>query len=322
MRYKQLLFLVGALFFLGCFLEVAPAFSFMYIKEHDLLPRLVFEEFATGREKVFSAELHHPLILIFWGADIDTKRQRAATVLDLLQDNLPFYSQRQVEVAAVFVQPEQLGNAAAVLASRRLDFPVYVDTLSHSFDKLGVYVMPSFLIVDQEGRVHRGVSYSHNLDAILPGEVQVMLHEKSRAELNSELHPEVVEKSGAERRGRIDYHYALNLIQRRRSDLALEKLDMALEKIPDFPPALIEKGCLLIKKEKLQEAHDLLERGLALFPGLKRGQECVEELKAAQAKGGAEKVEKKFDPSSWGFFADDYEEEDEEAGREDGEHQR
>lgn len=316
MRYKQLFFLVSAVFFLGCFLAVAPAFSFMYIKEHDLLPRLVFEELATGQEKVFGAELHHPLILIFWGADIDTKRQRAATVLDLVQANLSFYRQRQVAVAAVFVQPEQLGNAAVVLESRQLDFPVYVDNRGHSFDKLGVYVMPSFLIVDQEGFVHRGVGYSHNLDTILPGEVQVMLHEKSRAELNSELHPEVVEKSGAERRGRIDYHYALNLIQRRRTDPALEKLDMALEKIPDFPPALIEKGCLLIKKEKLQEAHDLLERGLALFPGLKRGQECVDELKAVQAKGGPEKEEKTFDPGSWGFFADDYEEDDEGAGRE------
>ncbi len=286
-----------------------PAFAFLYVEENAPLPHLQFQEVVSGKMKAFDGSIKRPLVLIFWGADIDTKRERAIEVLGYIQEARAFYQERNIELAAVFVQPEQVSLLKEVVDRVHLDFPIYVDSESQSFEKLGVYVMPSILIVSEDGIVHKGLGYTRNLEDILHGEIKIMLHEKTREEVNSELHPDIVERTTAQRRARLDYNYALNLVLRQKLDLALEKLDMALEKDPEFLPALVEKGCLLVKKEKFQEAAGFLERSLGLAPEFKRALTCKDELKAAERqKGQGAKAPGKSDPASWGFFADDGEE--------------
>ncbi len=291
-------------------LQAGLAFSFLYVEENDPLPHLRFQEFVSGELKDFDGGLKRPLVLIFWGADIDTKRERAIEVLGYMQEALPFYQERNIELAAVLVQPEQVSLVEEVMARVQIDFPVYVDSERHSFDKLGVYVMPSILLVSGDGIIHRGLGYTHNLGDVLHGEIKVMLHEKTREEVNAELHPEIVERTTAQRQARLDYNYALNLVQRHKVDLALESLSMALDKDPEFVPAMVEGGCLLVKKKKFKEAEGFLARGLELLPGFERALTCMVELRAAEGQQGQnDKAARKTDPGSWGFFADDDEEE-------------
>lgn len=297
-----------------------PAFSFvyespfMYVEANDPLPALRFEDFATGEMTVFDGRQQRPLVLVFFGVDIDTKRERAIEVLAAIQERSAFYRQRNVKVAAVFVQPEQISHVDEVVAGAHIEIPVYVDRDNLSYEKLGVYVMPSLLVVRADGIIHKGLGYTHNLDEILPGEIAVMLHEKTREELSAELHPTIVERTTAQRRARLDYHYALYLVERQEDDLALEKLEMALEKDPDFVPALVEEGCLLVKKERFHDAEEFLERSLKLSPQSQRAMTCKLKLQAAANKQGLEEEPKppaKLDPATWGFFAGDDDEEDE-----------
>lgn len=302
---------VGAI---GLVAHADPAFSFLYVAENDVLPHLRFQEVVSGQMKDFHGGQKRPLVLIFWGADLDTKRERAIEVLGYIQQSRAFFQERNIELAAVFVQPDQQSLMAEVVGRVQMGFPVYVDIENQSFEKLGVYVMPSILMVDADGIIYKGLGYNHNLDEILRGEIEVMLHEKTREELEAELHPQVIERTTAQRQARLDYNYALQLVQRHRIDLALEKLDLALVKDPELVQALIEKGCLLVKKKKFQEAGDFLDQGLTLEPGFERALACKVELKAAEGqKDEGEEAPGKLDPASWGFFAVDEDEEGESA---------
>jgi tetratricopeptide (TPR) repeat protein len=293
-------------------LGAPSAFAFLYVDKGDPLPPLVFVEAGSGAIREFGPS-QGPLILVFWGGDVDTKKERAMEVLAQLQKNRAFYRDRNIELAAVLVQPEQMPIIAEVVDRTGIDFPVYVDDSNHSFARLGVYVMPSLLIVNHEGIIHEALGYTRNLDELLPGEVQVMLHEKTRQELDALLHPAIVERSEAKRRARLDYHYALQLLQRRSFDLALEELDVALAKDPDFVPALLEKGCLLVRVKKFAEAAPVLARVLTLVPGLERAVACQEELATEaelERQGQAAPVQAP-PAASWGLFADDDEDDGE-----------
>lgn len=300
---------VAALYFL---LTASPAFSFLYVGKGDTLPLLEFTDFATDTKKQFDKR-PQPLILVFFGADVDTKEERAIELLADIQNQRAFYRERNIELAAVFVQPEMVSKINEIVEQAHIDFPVYVDTESQSFEKIGVYVMPSILIVNADGIIHEGLGYTRNIDVLLPGEVQVMLHEKSREELNALLKPETIERTMAQRRARLDYNYALNLVQRQEIDLALEKLEMALAKDPEFVPALVEKGCLLVKKKKFQEAATFLDRTLEMVPDFARALTCKAELVIAEKKGRqVEAAPGKINPSSWGYFSEDKGEDEEE----------
>lgn len=262
--------------------QTSQAFSFMYVKEKSPLPYLRFQEFVSGDMHDFGGNQKGPLVLIFWGADIDTKRERAVKVLNDIQKGRSFYRERGVDLAAVFVQPDHIVRMDEIIDRAQVDFPIYVDIEKQSFEKLGVYVMPSILIVSADGIIHKGLGYTPHLDKILFGEIKILLQEKTREEVNAQLNPQIVEKTAAQRRARMDYNYALNLIRRQRIEMAIGKLDMALEKDPDFVPALVEKGCLLINEGKFQEAEELLARGLNLEPGFSRALTCKVALEAAK----------------------------------------
>ena len=281
--------IVGLLMMAGSFLlfpQSSLAVPFLYVKEDTPFPQLRFQELSSGDMREFDGKRTRPLVLIFWGADIDTKRERAIRVLSAIQKARSFYRERRVELAAVFVQPDQVSHLDTILDKTQIDFPVYLDSEKESFEKLGLYVMPSILMVGADGIIYRALGYTSDLDEILQGEVKVMLHEKTREELKAELYPEIVEKTTLQRRARMDYNYALNLIRRQKIALALEKLDMALEKNPGFAPALAEKGCLLITWEDFQEAGELLDRSLELAPRSSRALSCKQQLEIK--RGSAE----------------------------------
>ncbi len=316
---QRISFWAVIMFFGALLLHVSPAFSFvdggtfLYVGGNDPLPPLRFQSVSSGDMRDFNRISKQPLILVFLGVDIDSKRERAIEVLGDLQASLPFYRQRNVELAAVFVQPEQVSYIHEVVEAAQIGFPAYVDNGNQSFEKLGVYVMPSILMVRGGGIIHEGFGYTRNLAELLTSEVQVMLQEKTREEADADLHPRIVERSTEQRRARLDFNYALNLAQRQEIDLALEKLKMALDKDPEFVPALVEQGCLLVQKKRFQEAEVFLDRGLALAPDFPRALACKVELKnKEEMEGEGGEVSPQLDPGSWGFFADDEADEDEE----------
>ncbi len=300
-----------ALALLFCFIFSAPSSAFLYVERNQAVPDLVFSEFPSHKQHKISSTLQRPLVLVFWGAEIDTKKERAIEVLSDIQNNRQFYREHNVDLAAIYVQPENAQLIEEVASQTKIDFPILLDDNNESFEKIGVYVMPSILVVKADGIIHAALSYTRNLNETLPGEIEVMLGEKTREELNSELHPEIIIRSTAQRRARLDYNYAMNLVQRQRIDAALDKLDLSLENNPDFIPAIVEKGCLLVKKKKFEEAEKLLSQGEAMLPGYERALTCKAELKKARsAPEEKKKGPTMSDPSSWGRFTYDDEDED------------
>lgn len=61
-------------------LQSTPVLSFMNVDKDDALPHLEFVEHGSDSKKVFDSHRQRPLIMIFWGADIDTKKERAIQV--------------------------------------------------------------------------------------------------------------------------------------------------------------------------------------------------------------------------------------------------
>jgi tetratricopeptide (TPR) repeat protein len=72
---------------------------------------------------------------------------------------------------------------------------------------------------------------------------------------------------------------------------ALELIDEALELEPDYPPALLERGRVLLGSDKVAEASGLLQRAVALNPLPEYRWTLSEALRAGDRVGEAETVE-------------------------------
>jgi len=159
---------------------------------------------------------------------------------------------------------------------------VYVDPEQTLYGKLGIYVMPAFLLVSGDGQVAAGMGYSHDLGERLQGEVEVLLGEKSRAQVEAELQPVVVEKSVEEKNAMRHRNMGFVMAQRGMPDAAIREFEAAVKLVPEDGDSLVELGCLYLEQGQSEKAGQSLGKGLGLEPGSLRGQICQARLKAGR----------------------------------------
>jgi len=102
--------------------------------------------------------------------------------------------------------------------------------------------------------VAAGMGYSRDLPKRLKGEMEIMLGEKTRAQIEEELHPKMVEKSAEEKGARSHFNLGKTMIERGQPESAMREFNKAVELEPLMGKALIHLGCLQLDGGKLAEA--------------------------------------------------------------------
>lgn len=261
----------------GSGISVASSFPFRAVELGDTVPDATLTDYKSQASISFAALKGKPVAVLFWGADIDAKKRRSIEALSAFKKLLPFLRERNVSVMTINAQ----GDSSAVMdevVGQAGDVPVYVDSAQTLYGQLGIYVMPAFLLIGPDGKVAAGMGYTHDLGDQLRAEVEVLLGEKTREQVELELHPVVVEKSPEEENA--NRHRNMGMVMARRGipESAIPEFEAVLKLFPEDAPSLIELGCLYLETGQIEKAGQFLDKGLALAPDSLSGLICQARL--------------------------------------------
>lgn len=285
-RGRSHLLLFGVTFFLMlfCGAGMASSFPFRAIAPGAPLPPLTFKNIKDNTPVAVESLKGSPVALVFWGADMDTKKERSQKTLAAIEEILPFFEQRKVKVLLVNAQgdpPEVMQGVVGQLSGK---LPLYVDESKKAYGDLGIFVVPSVMLVDKDGKVSSGLGFSNDFSERLQGEVQVMLGEKSREAMEQELRPEMKEKGAEEKQSDRHLNLALVMIKRGQTDAAISELQKAVAVDAKMAEAHGQLGCLYLDKGQLAEAKAALDKAYAINPDYLPANICDARVRAEEGQ--------------------------------------
>jgi tetratricopeptide (TPR) repeat protein len=280
------LFFIGifCLLFFFCNVSIASSFPFRAVSIGDPVPSLTFQGITDGSAVTIESLKGNPVALVFWGADMDTKKTRSLKTFKATEEILPFLQERKVKVLLINAQGDSKEVMQEVVSELSGNMPVYMDQAQKAYGDLGIFVVPSVLLVDKDGKVAAGLGYSHDFTDRLKGEVAVMLGEKTRAEVEKELRPEMKEKSEEEKKSGRHLEMAMVMIKRGQVDSAISELQKAIAIKPDMVEAQAHLGCLYIDKGQLEEAKKALDKAYELDDGYLPANICDARIMAEEGQ--------------------------------------
>ena len=260
----------------------ANSFPFRAVNVGDPLPGVTVKALKTQQDEALAKHKGKPMVLVFFGADIPTKRDRSIKTLQAVQKMADFIKGKGIIVLTIDAQGDDAATINDVVSESALSLPVFVDADKQAYANLGIFVMPSIMLVSADGKVVAGMGYSHDLGQRLKGEVEVMLGEKTRAQIEEELRPEMVEKSQEEKGANRHYGLAVTMVERGQPEAAMSELAKAIALEPGMGKAHVRLGCLQLDAGKVAEAKASLTKGMGLEPEMIEGKICQARVKAAE----------------------------------------
>ncbi len=264
--------------------SVAGSFPFREVDLGDTVPDAVLSDYKSQATVSFASLKGHPFVVLFWGADIDAKKRRAIEALDAFKKLQPFLRERNIPVLTINAQGDSSAVIDEVVNQSGGAFSVYVDSDQTLYGKLGIFIMPAFLLVDADGKVAAGMGYSHDFGEELSAEVEILLGEKTREEVELELRPVVVQKSAEEKDANRRRNMGFVLMRRGMPESAIPEFEAVIKLFPEDSPSLIELGCLYSEAGEMEKAGQFLDKGLELDPDSLRGQICDAKLMDMQGQ--------------------------------------
>jgi tetratricopeptide (TPR) repeat protein len=261
---KHLAFLI--LFFTGVFIladsSLAKSFPFRALSVGKPVPEVQFVGYKGEESKSIHSFAGKPLLLAFWGGDLEAKKKRAVKSLKVLQELEPYLKEKGVSVLVVNMQNDSQQVVDEVVALSGLTMPIYKDGSQEAYSSFGVYVLPSLLLVDSSGNVSGGIGYSKDIAQRLRGEVDVMLGLMTPEELEADLNPEMKEVPKEVKLAMRHMQMGRVLRNKGMAEAAIREFLKGLQLDPGLHEARIELGCLYLEKGALEDAIRELEAGL------------------------------------------------------------
>lgn len=261
---------------------IAESFPFRTLSVGDQVPDITLINATDNSKLSFRALKGSPAILVFWGGDVAAKKKRSISALAELQELLPFFTEKDIALKVINAQGDSEAIIAEIVEASGLTAPVYLDSNHQAYGSLGIFIMPSVLLLDKEGITVAGMGYSKDMTAALKGEVEILLGEKTREQVEAELHPVMEEKSKEEKEGNRHLGMAHVLARKGQLEAAQREYLAALTINPQLAEAHVELGCLNFQLGNIDEALKNLDAGLDIDPDSLRGEICMAQVTAAQ----------------------------------------
>lgn len=285
-RNKHLIVLI--LYFAGLLIltdsGLAKSFPFRALSVGKPVPEAKFVGYKGEEAKSISSYAGKPLLLALWGGDLAAKKKRAVKTLKAVQELETYLKEKGVSVLVVNMQNDQQNVVDEVANLAGLTMPVYKDASQAAYSSFGVYVLPSFLLIDTNGNVSGGTGYSKDIAQRLRGEVDVMLGLITPEELEAELNPVMKEVPKEEKLALRHMQMGTVMKNKGMPDAAIRELLTALKLNPSLYEAKVKLGCLYLEKGDLDDAIRELEAGLEGNPDSIEAEICLARVSAAMGE--------------------------------------
>ncbi len=262
----------------------AESFPFRAIEPGDTLPPISLSAVDTSATLEVSSLAGSPLLMVFWGGDLETKKKRAILALRGIEELRPLIKNKKFNLLIVNAQGDNNSIIDEVKGAAGIDVPFYMDSEQKAYADLGIFVMPSILLVDANNKVVTGMGYSKNMTARLRGEIEILSGDKTRAQVEAELNPKMVEKPKTEKDANRHLNMGKSMVKKGQLESALREFTLASEKNPNMGEAYVEMGCLYFKLKDLEKAQANLDKGYDLLPDSVQGEICQAQLTAEEGK--------------------------------------
>lgn len=269
----------------ACFCSVsnsfAESFPFRSIAIGNPIPAANVTAFKKQETVNFNSFKGKPFVVVFWGADLPAKKERAIKAFTTLQELLPFFEKRNISILAVNVQDDPVEVIEEVVTLSKSTMPMYVDSSKTLYADLGIFVMPALLLLDKDGKVNAGMGYSHDVGDRLKGDCEILLGEKTKEQVAEAIRPKVADKSPEEKEAMRRLNMGEVLVKKGMSDSAIREYEEAIKIFPAIGgEAYVQLGCLYLDAGKIDEADKMIEKGLKMTPDSLRGQICMAKVMA------------------------------------------
>jgi Tfp pilus assembly protein PilF len=189
-------------------------------------------------------------------------------------------------------KPDPAAVINEVVDKSKSTIKVYLDENQKAYATLGIFVMPTVLLVDKDGNVAAGMGYSRDLMDRLKGAVEIMLGEKTAEQVAAELRPEMIEISAEEKASRRHFDFGMVMLKRGQLDAAIREFGKAVEVDPGMSKAHLQLGCLYLGNNELENAEKSINKTLEADPDSVNGKICRGEL--LRLKGELEQAAKEL----------------------------
>ncbi|WP_456369794.1 redoxin domain-containing protein [Thermodesulfatator atlanticus] len=261
MRFFLLKIVFILVFILSLENTTSAAFPFRNIKEGDTLPDFCVTSYGDSAQ-FCSKTIDKITIMIFWGADIPLKEKRSIKTFKAFEKIKNELQKRNIKIIAINVQNDPKEKVKDIIQKNKISFPMFWDKEREAYKKLGIYVIPSVLIIDKNKKVITGIGYTRKIAQITLGEIKVYLKEQTKEELERELHPEIKKKRASLIKAKRHLAMGKVLLKRNLPQRAIAEFKKALEIDKNLPEAHIYLGCSYIQLGKVDEGIKELELGL------------------------------------------------------------
>jgi len=261
----------------------AESFPFRSVKIGSRVENLSFTPLDPGAPTVTLDKLAgHKLALVFIGADLAAKKKRSIKVLRALAEMQPTLNKDALTFLIVDVQNDPESLLEELLGQAGLDATIYRDQGRRAYAALGLYVLPSVLLVNENGVITGGLGYSRDFVQRLAGEVDILMKRRSREQVMADLNREM--KSVPREQKLAARHLRMGMTMRSKGmyESALREVEKALELESTLTEALAEKGCLLVEMDRVEAAVQALEAALDKDPSLVGAEICLARADARQ----------------------------------------
>jgi len=279
LKFVARILIILPVLLLSLYTLVAAAFPFREFKVGDPVPDVTLAPMEAGKSQItFSGLKGKPFIVIFWGADLPEKIKHSAKVLGEIEGLVPFLNERNIDRYSINVQNDDSAAINEVLNKSKSSIAIYKDENLKAYGALGIYVVPTFLLVDRDGNVAAGMGYSRDLVDRLKGSIEIMLGEKTAEQVAAELRPEMIEASDEAKGSRRHFNYGLVMVKRGQFDAAIREFSKAVEIDPSMSKSHLQLGCLYLRKNDYENAEIAIDKVLEVDPESVRGKICRGEL--------------------------------------------
>ena len=209
-------------------------------------------------DRTLAAEKGKVVILSFVKAGQD----RSVKTLNALEEVSGIFRNEGVTVWGI---TSQTGDRAAIqelIDKLDLNYPILLDEGQKLYGELGLFILPSTMVVDKEGNyVHEYTSYSTDFQDTIVNDIKVLLGIMSEEDvMKASAKKEIVQQSPEEKEAERNLQMAKVLLKRGFGTKALPKLEKALELNPSLVEARLISGEIYLKDEQYDKAREQFEK--------------------------------------------------------------